>query len=473
MGDVLLSVVLPDQAQDASGDLPQRRNMVHCPPAVPESARDLPRTQGHGAARAPDPALHVQPHAVLPDLGGVGPGLPGRSGSCHGHGRPAMAGAGRRCFTALGAWPCGLRRERTQARVGQGLGQPLVANHPANMERLDPHSAGGLRNRESGPAAGGLSLPTHTAMPAGALIAEGLPTVGVLIFAVRVATAGDGLVAASQLAFGLFQGPRVGKPATVRSERRRLEASVHPYRRTLAGRYGMGRVEGAHDRHKPASRVPPDMHLQRAAAVVVRPRLGPDHPSHFGQADVAPVHADAFRVAFAGFVRFVGPALVKRRKPHRRPLAAAALEVAVECVLEVAPAVVKRVLRQLQCPCRTRPAQRLGQRRNGRPPFAFGQVAQGRLQGGPVIVERPSLTANVLGPAPGLGRCGAQRGFEHLGPGVLHGSRLGWRATAASHASGTRRCLWERDPYHRAGNTVMIAHASCAHSASHDGGSPR
>ena len=67
-------------------------------------------------------------------------------------------------------------------------------------------------------------------------------------------------------------------------------------------------------------------------------------------------------MAFAGRACRVGPALVKRREPHRRPLAAVALEAAVECVLEVATAVVKRVLRQVQGPCRTRPPQRLGEK---------------------------------------------------------------------------------------------------------------
>ena len=72
-------------------------------------------------------------------------------------------------------------------------------------------------------------------------------------------------------------------------------------------------------------------------------------------------------MACAGLACLVGSALVQRRKPHRRPLAAAALEAAVECVLEVVAAVVKRVLRQVQVPGRTRPAQRPGQGRHGRP----------------------------------------------------------------------------------------------------------
>ena len=153
-----------------------------------------------------------------------------------------------------GAVPCELRRERTQARVGQGLGPPPVANPAADVERLDPHRAGGLRHGGRGPAVGGPSLPTETAMPAGALSAEVLPPVGVPVPAVRVATAGDGLVAASQLAFGRLQCPRVGEWATVRSESQRLDAHVNPAPRTLAGRCGRGRVEGAHEGHEPASR---------------------------------------------------------------------------------------------------------------------------------------------------------------------------------------------------------------------------
>ena len=55
-------------------------------------------------------------------------------------------------------------------------------------------------------------------MPAGALSAEVLPTMGVPVPAVRVATAGDGLVAAAPLAFGRLQGRRLAtwRPSEVK-----------------------------------------------------------------------------------------------------------------------------------------------------------------------------------------------------------------------------------------------------------------